>query len=452
MLAELNNRDWAILTIVAVVLIAGLAFGSSRLALGNFLRNGFKLKLVALMVAGWAYAVAGVYLLNLIGLWSTPVLKDTLIWILLTSPAIAFKGVSQRDPNSTFRTFASGQFKAILLFQLVFNTYTMAYWAELIWVVATSLLVLMILAAERMEDGRPAAGFLKGLQVMLGLGMVVFLGWSLFHRPSEVFSAKGFHTFLMPIFLSLWMLPLGYALSVYAGYENLFIKLKMGKLQPFDVRFYVRCKLIEIGGINASKLRRIDRLAGSRLRWPEDHDGVDSMFASLAETLSDPVLDEPGDFVWPDEISRSDKPPFKSMAEYLTAIAPLLDECTKHDAQARSWIAEYFSGELSATQLHSRFKGRLSEIQRFAETVAGLPDCSRRIRKADSLFQSYVSTVECLYHYVATSFPKEDRREAGDARLRFFSEESAKDWEKLRAAIEKFCPRDADETPNLVNN
>jgi hypothetical protein len=417
-MSDLNNRELAAATVILVVFAYCLTNRKVRPSLFAVVKCALQWKIAFTVLASWAVVAVGIWVLEAIGLWNDALLKDALIWSVFSGTSLAFRGVSESDPNAKFKALAMDQIKGVLVFEFLVNVYSMSYSMELVWLLLMILVTLLIAVGEMDESNRPAVKLFRFVQGVLGFWMMVFVVYSLWRRPSEFFGLEAFQAFVLPIFLAIWVLPFGYLVSLVAGYEALFIRLKIGRRQPLDLRLYSQFKLIEFGGLDSSRLRRMGKLLGPRTSWPKDHNEVDQLFLALGKTMQDPVLDEAGDFVWPPVQSWNVGPTIDSMVEYRRQIDPLIDRLVGLENAALVLMDQYLSDEKSKSMLVDGLRARFPEMEDTVEIAISLPDLAPGVRKLDRRFQDYVASVDDLFRMVVR--------------------QDDKGWESWRATVEMY--------------
>jgi hypothetical protein len=438
---DLSNRELASATIILGMAAWGLYSNSVRSSMFEVVKGALQWKISVTVLATWLVIGAGIAVLKEAGLWSNALLKDAAIWAVFSGIAIAFRGVSEAEPNAKFKSLATDQIKGVVVFEFLVNVHSMSYPFELAWLLLMMMVTLLIAVGGRDESKRRAVSLLNVVQGLLGLWMLSFIVYSLWQKPSEIFALETLRSFLLPIFLALWVLPFGYVVSLVAGYEALFIRLKIGRRQPLDLRLYSQFKLIEFGGLNSSRVRRMGKLLGPRTSWPKDHDEVDQLFLALGRTMQDPLLDEAGDFGWPPVQSWNEGPTIASMVEYRRQIDPLITKLVELENAALELMGLHLTDEKSKPLFVNGLKARFVEMEDTVETAVSLPNLAPRLRKLDRRFQDYAASVDNFYRMAIR--PDGKSWESWRATVELFSELCREAREKMENAIIQFGSFDA---------
>ena len=180
-----------------------------------------------------------------------------------------------------------------------------------------ALLGATLAVAESDEKYKSAIGSLQGLATIIGLGLLVFVSVTIMRHPEKLFRVDTLIVLALPFVLSVWTVPFGYIITLIGGYEQLFINLRIGHDQPHDLRFYSMLKFAELGHVNASKIRRMDKLMATRATWAKSHDELDNLYENLQQTLSDSDNKESRGFIWPEPNLLSGEVRYISVAGYL---------------------------------------------------------------------------------------------------------------------------------------
>ncbi|WP_193212916.1 hypothetical protein [Luteolibacter marinus] len=430
---DLNNRELAAATFILAVIAYCLTNPKVRPSIFALVKCALNWKLAFTALACWGVVAAGIWVLKAVGLWNETLLKDAVIWSIYSGTSIAFRGVNELDPNAKFKALAMDQIKGVIVFEFLVNVYTMSYSMELIWLLLMILVTVLIAVGETDEKNRLAVGFFRFVQGSLGFWMLLFVVHSLWRGRGELLGLQALQAFVLPIFLAILMIPFGYLVSLIAGYEALFIRLKLGRRQPLDLRLYSQFKLIELGGLNSSRLRRMGKLLGPRTSWPNDHDQVDHLFVALGQTMRDPLLDEAGDFVWPPEQAWSIGPVIESMKEYRNLVDPLIGKLVDLENSAVQLMSKCLADEQLRSDMMDGMRSRLTEMEGTIEIAISFPDLAPRVRKLDRRFQDYAASVDDLYRMAIRTDDKE--WESWRATVEMYSEWCCEARERMEIAI-----------------
>src|SRR5688572_10306130 len=81
-------------------------------------------KLVVAYVGFALYTACAVFILKATGLWAPNLLKDTIVWFVVSGIALLFSGARSAQEIISWRKILADQVKAALLVEYLVNTYT----------------------------------------------------------------------------------------------------------------------------------------------------------------------------------------------------------------------------------------------------------------------------------------------------------------------------------------
>lgn len=219
---ELNNREWATLFWLTVLLVVAIAIPGARSSLIQALKiaTGRKLALIWVIYAAWILAF--VLLADHVGLWRNILGKDTVVWSLTAGLAVLFKFPSTSSLQDV-RNIAGDVLGVTIFLEYLVNLVTFSIGVEII----LQLVVAILLVAPIITNESGARNTWRGVKNWslgtLGLLMLGLATWTVV----ESWGSLDPHVFVLqvawPFFLTIWILPLLFALAVVGAYEQAFL-------------------------------------------------------------------------------------------------------------------------------------------------------------------------------------------------------------------------------------
>jgi hypothetical protein len=204
----------------------------------------------------FSYTVAVVCVLESLGFWKMSLLKDTVFWFCSSGIVVAFSVITSEDKENILSRALAGSVKAVVVLQFLINTYTFSLPVELVLVPVSVLVATMRAVSETDNESASATKLLTGVQIGLGLGIVLFASLKAASDYAKLGTTDSITRFLLPIVLSLAFVPCIYLLVLVATYELLFIRLKMGQEVEPAVERYAKIQIILHCGLSLKKLKR----------------------------------------------------------------------------------------------------------------------------------------------------------------------------------------------------
>lgn len=217
----MNNREIVALVYLCVFLLLILVIRDARSSLWQVLRLLLFSKLGFVLAIYAATIGAAIFVMSLLGFWTWSLLGSTLLWFILVGFAWFFK-INDAGKDSDFfkrRLFEAIGISAIL--EVFVGLVALPLWAE--FVVQGLLLFVILMNAFAQTDSkfRAVANITSILLAIAGISLflytlVTFIGdWS-----TQNWRDVG-NQFLLPIWLTVAVIPCLYLIGLFAGYESL---------------------------------------------------------------------------------------------------------------------------------------------------------------------------------------------------------------------------------------
>jgi hypothetical protein len=218
----LDNRETATVLWVAIVaVVIGLNKGIRVPVLG-IVREALRPVFVACFACFWVYMAGVVWIGSQLSLWRSGQLKPTILWFVLSGPAMLFNFERVSTDHQFFRRSFIAMIGSAALIEFVMNLSVMNLLAEiLLQPVIVTLSILSIVAAsnERHKRVRKSIAFLLAF---VGFSLLSYTGRQLYDTWHEVDPLAMLRQFSMPIWLSIGVFPFLWLLSLVANYEKAF--------------------------------------------------------------------------------------------------------------------------------------------------------------------------------------------------------------------------------------
>jgi hypothetical protein len=220
----LNNREWATLIwAVGIFLVLALVVRKEmRSNVGGILRTLLSPQLLLPLLVMVGYVVGEVWLGYKARLWRSDLIKDTLVWVIISALALFF-GYSQASKQPRFfRRRLVAAVSVPVFIEFFANLFVLNLVAELALQPFLILLAIFIAAAESDERLRGWRTPLNVLIALIGLSLLAYsvrqliMIWSAVDKPATALQ------FALPIWLTIGLLPYVYVLNLYSNYQKAF--------------------------------------------------------------------------------------------------------------------------------------------------------------------------------------------------------------------------------------
>lgn len=236
---------------------------------------GVPILLTGLMTAGF------VYVLYQMGWWTFSELKDTIIWFFLSGISMLFVGLSDKEPVAAVRRSLRDALKIVVIVEFLLNAYTFSLLAELLLLPALALFAMLQVVSESQEQYAVVASFLKWVQGLISLALILFVAWSFYNQPGEVWSKTGLRAFMLPILLAIMYTPLAYFMALLSAYEQLLLPLKVGDHKPRKIVRHAKVKALMMFRLNLRKVTQARKRMGFELAHAKTITDIDVAFSNL---------------------------------------------------------------------------------------------------------------------------------------------------------------------------
>jgi hypothetical protein len=249
-----------------------------RESISNVVKCILKWKLLTIYFVSSVWTLIITLLLQQIGFWNITLLKDTLIWTFASGVFLSLKSVSEKNIAEYFKTVAKDTISFLVCFQFIVNAYTFNFWIELF--VVFPLLATLAISKVLIDHNKDYMRLKKPLgciQITIGWIIIIAVFALFFQEPGKLASKDSFKQFSLPVILTIANLPLIYLIGLISGYEQLYVRLKIGKQRPFAVRLYGLLKFIDHFRLDYNEVTQsLKRLAVPILQ-ASSHDEIDAM-------------------------------------------------------------------------------------------------------------------------------------------------------------------------------
>jgi len=217
-----NNREWAILMWLGVVLLLVLLKKDLRGSLGGVLRAAAHPRLLIPFGSMLGYVVLLAWLGSIVGFWRMGLIKDTIVWVVVSGLALFFGFADAAKKPHFFRN----RFMAVLgitaFIEFFVNLFVLALIAELFLQPFLALLVGVSVVAGHEAQHRVVKKLVDALLAFIGFSLLTFALVELIANWGSTDKRLLALQLALPVWMTIGLLPFVYLLSLYATYEKAF--------------------------------------------------------------------------------------------------------------------------------------------------------------------------------------------------------------------------------------
>jgi hypothetical protein len=160
-----------------------------------------------------------------VGLWNLNLIKGTIIWFVVSGLVLLMNSARTGKEARFFRRTALRTLEATVFVESFTNLFVLSLPAELVLQPVVALLVMLSVVAGGEKRYRDAKRFVDGLLVLVGLSVASFSMVQLVRQWDELNKSANLLEFVLPVWLTLGLLPFIYLVSLYAAYESSFKRI-----------------------------------------------------------------------------------------------------------------------------------------------------------------------------------------------------------------------------------
>ncbi len=259
---------WSLIIIVFVV--AKVDFQDPRKLFTDLLQFFFKWQILFPVGLLIAYVVGEIYLLRTINMWDANSTKDTVFWFLGVAFVMLFNATKAGEKDF-FRSKLKSALQAITILEFIIGNYTFNLLIELILVPIATLITLLHTVTNTDTKYEKIGKVFHWMLVIMGF-VVIGFSFAAFIQSFTVGEAhEMLKNLLLPVFLTIGLLPFIYMLGLLFVYENVFHRITWSNKQV-DKRLlrFARRKIFFTFGLNLFKLTRWSEGKSLRINSKDD--------------------------------------------------------------------------------------------------------------------------------------------------------------------------------------
>jgi hypothetical protein len=276
-IGQFTTRDLAVAFWALVFLACALSNSEMRRSIVNLVRAFLQWKILLSMLAVAAYIFLSVRVLWTAGLWIPALLKDTVFWFCGTSVALVMRFVTEPDTASMGRSVVAESIAVAVIVEFMVNTYTFHLGVELVLVPLLVLIGALDAFTSHDDAYAGARGCIKALQLMIGVVIIASVGIRVVSDLQGLGSLDTLRDMALPPILSLLFIPCLYGLVLVSKYEQVFLRLNMGRDKSAKLRRYARRRILVTVGLSLVKAERLVRDHSADLMHAQHEADIDRL-------------------------------------------------------------------------------------------------------------------------------------------------------------------------------
>ena len=182
-------------------------------------------------------------------------LKDTALYSAW-SVAVIIRVIDERY-KTTFKEIATEHIAVNAILLAIIDFYSFRLTTELILVPIIFFIAILELYSRKQEENKVVNKFLKVVMRIIYASLFAICVYKIIQEPTSLFSRDFINSLMLPIILTLLLLPYYYLLSLYAVYEQCLVILKVMSRGNVDEYKFRRNTLLKRCGLNLKRLKLV---------------------------------------------------------------------------------------------------------------------------------------------------------------------------------------------------
>ena len=276
-----SNREIAVGLWVIGAVVLFLLKKTVRTSIKTIIPMLFCKKFVVFYVIAISYLSTVLYLLNYTELWDYNLLKDTVFWVLFAELPLFIKTIEKGDGAHFFGMIIKENVTVAAIIDFFIGFWTFGFMIELMIVPFLFLVSALYAVASSEKKYSSVKSILDVMFVLLGGILLVYAIRCVTSSPETFFNMNTLKSFLLPIVLLFFNLPVIYGLALYNMYEQVFIRIKGEK----DEQRKMKWQVLFFAGVNLYRVAAIRKNLPSTIVFCKSSKELEKNLANLSRRL-----------------------------------------------------------------------------------------------------------------------------------------------------------------------
>lgn len=199
------------------------------------------------------YVVCITWTISLLSFWDNIFIKDILVWTMFSGIVCYVNAISREADEKYIKKILKNNFKLFIIIEFIVSTFTFNIFVELLIIPAITVLTMLFYFSENKIEFQSVYKFLNIILIVFGFWFIyetIKVGINEYKNLSAVNTLV---SFTIPLVYLVLMLPLIYAVELYAKYQLLFAHISY-KWKDVNTRRKRQFKILKICKFSVRKL------------------------------------------------------------------------------------------------------------------------------------------------------------------------------------------------------
>lgn len=249
----LTSREWATVIWGLIIFVFVVYKKDVRDSLFKFIRAIFRKNLMVFWIIYVFYVVCITWTISLLSFWDNIFIKDILVWTMFSGIVCYVNAISREADEKYIKKILKNNFKLFIIIEFIVSTFTFNIFVELLIIPAITVLTMLFYFSENKIEFQSVYKFLNIILIVFGFWFIyetIKVGINEYKNLSAVNTLV---SFTIPLVYLVLMLPLIYAVELYAKYQLLFAHISY-KWKDVNTRRKRQFKILKICKFSVRKL------------------------------------------------------------------------------------------------------------------------------------------------------------------------------------------------------
>ncbi len=235
----LNTREVALITWLLIGLVWLIVYPTSRDWLYDLIKAIFPRNLSILYLCTIIYLSITIYFLYNLNVWNISLLKDTIIWIIITSSVLLYNVGKTKTPIKFLQKTVLATIGIATIIGFISNLEPFPYWVEFISIPIAILVSGIYVISESKEEFAQVRSVLKKAFALFSFGILLYLIYFSVGNYKKYINWETAKQFMLPILLTILYIPYLSIVSIYVQYEDIATSLSFKPISSKVLRIAI---------------------------------------------------------------------------------------------------------------------------------------------------------------------------------------------------------------------
>lgn len=241
-ISTFNNNEIAIMLLLIIALLFFKPFRDCCISIvkifAEFLWKN-KIFQMTILELGIYFSLI-TFLLYRIGFWNLSLLKDSILWFLLSGFILYKDIIINRNWQDTMKSYLLKVISISAIFEFITNIICLPIWSLLIIIPIICILQLMSSYSENKNEYKNACILANSLIIIIGVGILIYTVSRLFDNFDILLGENTLKAFTLPIIYTIAFLPFSLINKIFMEYQQAYKRLTWRN----DIKIPVNLKYI----------------------------------------------------------------------------------------------------------------------------------------------------------------------------------------------------------------